>query len=159
MHVRSAGNQQPACDPRKRSITQRDHTREFAMETQSLPLVQQSATGDAGNPVVLLVYLIVIVVGITGLWKTFVKAGKPGWASIIPIYNLVVLVEIAGKPTWWAILLFVPIVNLVVFVLVKMDLAKKFNKGPGFALGLILLPFIFYPILGFGDAQYQQAPS
>jgi len=86
---------------------------------------------------------------------TFTKAGKPGWASIIPIYNAIVLLEIAGKPIWWIVLLFIPLVNFIVIIIVVIDLAKNFGKGTGFGLGLAFLPFIFYPILGFGDAKYR----
>ena len=74
---------------------------------------------------------------------------------LIPIYNLIVLVKIAGKPIWWFILFFIPIANIVVAILVPIALAEKFGKGVGFGIGLILLGFIFYPILAFGDAQYQ----
>ena len=89
------------------------------------------------------------------MWKTFQKAGKPGWASIIPIYNIFVLLEITGLPTWMIILLFVPFVNAGLSVYVTYKLALSFGKGAGFTVGLIFLPFIFFPLLGFGSAQYQ----
>lgn len=101
------------------------------------------------------IYLAVVVVSIAALWKVFTKAGKPGWASIIPIYNMIVLLEITGKPIWWLILYFIPIVNIVITIMVAVELSNKFNKSSGFAVGLILLPFIFYPILGFGSAEYK----
>lgn len=104
-----------------------------------------------------LIEIAIAVVIIAGIWKVFVKAGKPGWAAIIPIYNFIVLLEIAGKPIWWIILMFIPIVNLVIAILVSIEVAKNFGKGPGFGVGLALLGFIFFPILGFGDAQYQVA--
>jgi Family of unknown function (DUF5684) len=107
----------------------------------------------------MLIYLAIIVVIIAGMWKVFVKAGKPGWASIVPIYNIIVLLEIAGKPLWWIILLFIPIVNLVILVLIAIEIAKAFGKGTGFGLGLAFLGFIFYPILGFGDAVYTKPPT
>ncbi len=100
------------------------------------------------------VVLAVSVLSIIGMWKVFEKAGKPGWASIIPIYNVFVMIQIAGRPDWWLILAFIPIVNLVLVVL-PFDIAEKFGKGAGFGLGLLLLPLIFYPMLGFGDARYQ----
>jgi len=102
-----------------------------------------------------LIYLAVIVLIIAGMWKVFVKAGKPGWACIVPIYNIIVLLEIAGRPIWWIILFFIPIVNLVILILIGIDVAKAFGKGTGFGLGLALLGFIFYPILGFSDATYR----
>lgn len=98
--------------------------------------------------------LIVAVIVIAGMWKMFVKAGKPGWAAIIPIYNTIVLLEIVGCPIWWIILLLVPCVNVVISLIVLIDLAKSFGKGTGFDIGLWLLSFIFFPILGFGDARY-----
>lgn len=85
------------------------------------------------------------------------KAGKPGWAAIIPIYNLIVLLEIAGRPLWWIILLIIPFVNFIVLILVNIDIARKFGKGVGFAIGMLILPFIFWPMLGFGDATYNPA--
>jgi len=110
---------------------------------------------SSGSPVVLVIYLVIIVASLAGLWKTFEKAGKPGWAAIIPIYNTIVLLEIAGKPIWWILLLFIPCVNFVVFLLICIDVAKNFGQGAGFGIGLWLLPFIFYPMLGFGSAKYQ----
>ncbi len=94
--------------------------------------------------------LIVLV----ALWRVFTKAGRPGWAALIPIYNVVVLLEIAGRPWWWLVLLFIPIVNLVVSVVYAIDLAKSFGRGVGFGLGLAFLSGIFFPILGFGSARY-----
>jgi hypothetical protein len=73
----------------------------------------------------------------------------------VPIYNLIVLLKIAGRPLWWFLLFLVPIVNLVVAILVSLDVAKKFGQSTGFGIGLALLPFIFYPVLGFGKATYK----
>jgi len=103
---------------------------------------------------IMICYLAVLLLIIIGMWKVFEKAGKPGWAAIIPIYNLVVLLEIVGKPIWWIILMLIPLVNLIVYIIVLIELAKRFGKGIGFALGLLFLPFIFFPVLGFGSAQY-----
>ncbi|HID21105.1 MAG TPA: signal peptidase I [Planctomycetaceae bacterium] len=102
-----------------------------------------------------LIWIAIVVLVIAGLWKTFSKAGRPGWGAIIPIYNVVLLLEIAGRPIWWIILFFVPIVNFIVAIFVAIDVAKNFGKGVGFGLGLAFLGFIFYPILGFGSARYQ----
>ena len=99
-------------------------------------------------------YVAVVVLVIIGLWKMFEKAGQPGWAAIIPFYNLYVLLQIAGRPGWWLILVFIPFVNLVIMLLLSLDIAKSFGKGTGFGIGLFFLVFIFYPILGFGDAKY-----
>jgi len=102
-----------------------------------------------------ILWLAIAVLMIAAMWKIFVKAGKPGWAAIIPIYNLVVLLEIAGKPIWWIVLMLIPIVNLVVFIIVLVSVAKSFGKGAGFGIGMLLLPPVFYPMLAWGDAQYQ----
>ena len=109
----------------------------------------------APSPIALIFACVVLLAVVAGAWKVFVKAGQPGWAVLIPIYNLYVLCKIAGKPGWWVILFFVPIANFVIQILVSIALAEKFGKGTGFGLGLAFLNAIFYPILGFGDAQYQ----
>ena len=88
------------------------------------------------------------------MWKVFVKAGQPGWAAIVPIYNLYVMTQIAGKPGWWLLLFFIPFVNIVIAILLSIAIAQKFGKGAGFGVGMTFLGFIFMPILGFGDAQY-----
>ena len=104
-----------------------------------------------------ILFLAIFIAVIAGFWRVFTKAGKPGWASIIPIYNAIVLLEIAGKPLWWIILFFIPVVNIIMAVIVCLAVAKNFGKSDAFGIGLALLGFIFFPILGFGDAQYQAA--
>lgn len=128
----------------------------------SLPLLGQSDSmpefsGDAAamGIVPMIIGLAVMVFLIAAVWKTFVKAGQPGWASIIPIYNTIVMLQIAGRPIWWIVLMFIPLVNLVIVIIVMIDLAKSFGQGAGFGIGLAFLGFIFFPILGFGSAQYQ----
>jgi len=91
---------------------------------------------------------------IASMWKVYTKAGQPGWAAIIPIYNIIVLLKIVGKPWWWVIGFLIPFVNFILMIVISVLLAKSFGKGIGFAIGLILLGFIFYPILAFGDATY-----
>jgi len=103
----------------------------------------------------ILILAIVIVLIIIPLWKIYIKAGKPGWASIIPVYNIIVYLEIIGKPWWWILLLiFVPVANIIFAILMANEMSKCFGKDAGFTVGLIFLPFIFYPILGYGKAQY-----
>jgi len=87
-------------------------------------------------------------------WIVYQKAGKPGWACIIPIYNFIVLLEIVGKPLWWFLLMLIPVVNIIVAIIVYHNLSLSFGKTAGFTVGLVLLPFIFFPILAFGDAKY-----
>jgi hypothetical protein len=102
----------------------------------------------------LAIWLTVIVLVIAGWWKMFTKAGKPGWDSIIPIYNTIVLIDIAGKPLWWIILCFIPFVTIVILIMVLAGVSRNFGRGVGTTLGLIFLPLIFYPMLGFGSASY-----
>jgi hypothetical protein len=92
---------------------------------------------------------------IAGCWKVFEKAGQPGWASIVPVYNLYILLQICNKPVWWLVLFLIPLVNFIAAILVALALGEKFGKSSGFVAGLIFLPFIFYPLLGFGDDRYQ----
>ncbi|MDB4335011.1 DUF5684 domain-containing protein [bacterium] len=100
------------------------------------------------------IYVAVILLMVIANWKIYTKAGKPGWACIIPVYNLIVLLEIVGKPLWWIILLLIPGVNIVILIIIMNLLSKSFGKGVGFTLGLIFLGIIFIPILGFGSAKY-----
>jgi hypothetical protein len=101
-----------------------------------------------------LFYLVIIVLYIAGMWALFQKAGRPGWAAIVPFYNTWVLMEVAGRPGWWFFLLLIPFVNIVIWIIVCLDVATSFGKGVGFGIGLLLLGFIFYPILGFGGDEY-----
>lgn len=127
--------------------------------SSAMMLAQDDGGGGVGGAIFLIVYFALIFVVIAGIWKTFAKAGKPGWAAIVPIYNIIVLLEIAGRPLWFVVLFFIPFVNVIAAIIVFIDIAKAFGKGAGFGLGLALLGFIFFPILGFGDAKYQGAPS
>ena len=94
---------------------------------------------------------------VAGMWMTFKKAGEPGWAAIIPIYNTYLLVKIGGNAWWWVLLFFVPVINIIAAAKVSIDVAGRFSKGILFGLGLALLPFVCYPILGFDSSQYQGA--
>jgi len=99
--------------------------------------------------------IILGILLIIAQWMVYQKAGKPGWACIIPFYNIIVLLEIVGKPWWWLLLMLIPFVNLVVAVIIALDLAKAFGHGIGMALVLIFLTPIGYLLLGFGGSQYQ----
>ena len=123
----------------------------------SYSLLSQSGGGNAAIPtIVWLLGLLWLVLVVVGFWKVFTKAGQPGWAAIIPIYNWLVSLRIIGRPWWWLLLwLFVPIVAWVVYIIMMLDLAKSFGRGVGFGIGLILFPAIWGLILGFGDSQYR----
>ncbi len=132
--------------------------------------------GDAGGVLGLavfggffmIIWLAVLAVMVVSYWKIFVKAGREGWISIIPFYNTWTLAEIVGKPGWWGLLpllMVIPIINfiawipvMVVFVLIAIELAKVFGKDSVFAILLILLPVVGFPILAFSDAKYK-APA
>lgn len=127
----------------------------------SLPVLAQADSG--GAEILILIFALVfgaigflfILLLIVSMWKVFTKAGQPGWAALVPIYNTVVLVQIAGKELWWVILFFLPMVNLIAAIIVSMALAERFGKGQGFGIGLALLPVVFFPLLAFSDARYQ----
>ena len=106
------------------------------------------------GPILLLAYFAVVVLVFAGMWKAFVKAGQPGWGCLVPIYNVYLILLIAGKPTWWLLLWLIPVVGLVVSIIVMIVVAEQFGKGAGFGVGLALLGMIFWPILGFGKSQY-----
>ncbi len=107
--------------------------------------------------VVLVVALFVAVLEIAALWRMFTKAGRPGWGAIIPIYNLYLFLKLAGRPVWWLLLYLVPGVNVIVHIVVSIGVARSFDKGTMFGIGLWLLPWIGVPILGFGSARYAGA--
>jgi len=120
----------------------------------NIALLAQSDHSQGGGCVAGIIQLAIFAVMIASLWKIFTKAGEPGWAAIVPIYNIIILLKIVGRPWWWFILMLIPLVFIIFAIIVALDLAKAFGKGVGFAVGLILLPIVFYPILAFGDAQY-----
>lgn len=117
-------------------------------------------TNQTGVTALLSTYMILIlviaVIMIVANWKVFTKAGKPGWASIIPLYNMYVMFEIAGMNGWMFLLTFVPIANIIIQIMLYLNLAKKFGKSTGFAIGLILLNPIFLLMLAFGNAEYNK---
>ena len=117
--------------------------------------VNYRTSAERPSPIVLIVELLIAVLVIVATWKVFTKANRHGWAAIIPIYNMYVWCKIVGRPGWWVILMFIPLVNIIVGIIVCIDLAKSFGKGAGFGIGIALLGIIFLPILGFGSAQYQ----
>ena len=112
-----------------------------------------SSQGQTPGPLFWICEIAITVLIVVAMWKIFSKAGQPGWAAIIPIYNLFVWCKIVGRPAWWILLLL--ICFPIFYIILCIDLAKSFGKGIGFALGLIFLSIIFFPILAFGSATYQ----
>jgi len=118
-------------------------------------LAQQFSTEvPTVSPVFMIAWLAFLVLMIAAMWIVFSKAGKPGWYAIIPILNIVAMIDIAGKPWWWIIGFFIPFVNIIVGVLIYHGISTNFGKGALFTLGLLFLTPIFFLILAFGDAEY-----
>jgi len=132
------------------------------LDTTSV-LLQQDGAGAAVAGVfalvMLLISLLIAVATIAGMWKTFAKADNPGWAAIIPIYNVYVMIQIGDNEWWWLLLLLVPIVNIYAQYKIFKGVSEAFGEGLGITLGLFFLPFVFFPILGFGEFEYQGAPA
>ena len=122
-----------------------------AME-RNLSVMQSQGLG-VGLVIYLVFMVAMMVLMIASMWKVYAKAGQPGWAALVPIYNIVVLLQIVRKPMWWIAMFFIPFANFIFLILLYLELAKAFGKSGGFAAGLIFLGFIFFPILGFGSAQ------
>ena len=122
-------------------------------------LLLQDDSGAVGGLLaggfMMIVMLAIAVVFIAGLWKVFTKAGQPGWAALVPIYNFYVLTQIAGRPAWWIVLMLIPLVSIVVMALLAIDIAKAFGQSAVFGIVMLflLLP-IGYLVLGFGNYQY-----
>ena len=113
---------------------------------------------DAGTMLFIILAIALAVFYLIAWWKLFAKAGQPGWACIIPIYNTYILLKMAGKPGWWLLLFLIPLVNFILAFIVWIEIAKAFGQGTGFGVGLVLLGFIFLPILAFGDYKYSGPP-
>ena len=107
------------------------------------------------SPVVLIIYLAIAVFEIIAMWKLYTKAGKPGWASIIPIYNIIVLLDIV-KMDWWHVLimLFIPFAAVVYGIIINYKTAIVFGKSSGFGVLSVFFSAITIPILAFGSAEY-----
>lgn len=117
-------------------------------------LAQSDAGGGIGALFGLMCFVGLIAIAIIPTWVVFTKAGQPGWAAIIPIYNTIVLLEIVGRPLWFIVLFFIPFLNFVAAVLLAFDLAKSFGKDEVYGCGILLLPWVFLFLLAFGDARY-----
>lgn len=101
--------------------------------------------------------LIIFILTVVGMWKVFEKAGIDGWKALIPVYNIYLIVtEICGKPWWYLLLFFIPIVNIFVWVIICVGVANSFGRPLIFGLALAIFPMIVYLILGFNDDKYIQ---
>jgi uncharacterized membrane protein YhaH (DUF805 family) len=116
---------------------------------------QMDSSGNMGTAWGLIT-IAAVLLSIVAFWRVFEKAGRPGWASIIPLYNIYILLKVAKRPGWWVILYFIPVVNLITSIVVAIDCAKAFGKSKAFGFfGLWLFSIIGFMILGFGDAKYK----
>lgn len=109
--------------------------------------------GIFGGGFLLSIFAVMVIV-IIGYWKVFEKANKPGWAAIVPFYNWFVLSEIAGLSPLWFIMLFIPIANIIALFRINIGVAENFGKSAGYGVGMVFIPYILYPKLGFGDEVY-----
>lgn len=100
------------------------------------------------------VFALLDIVMIVSVWRIFHKAGEKGWKAIIPVYNILVLLKITGKKSWWIFLFLIQVVNIVALLIITSDLARSFGKKPVFAAGLFIFPFLFFPLLAFGKSRY-----
>jgi len=106
----------------------------------------------------LLVWAAITVPGaLLGWWGVFRKAGRPGWTAVVPIYNVYVLViHVAQLSLLWFLLCLVPLVQIIAVILVNIEVAKRFGRSEAYGLGLTVIGFVFYPILGLGPARYRK---
>lgn len=126
----------------------------------TIPVFAQLAADDAARQLtgamsstMMLVIFAVTILMIAAMWRVFERAGEPGWAALVPIFNLYVMFKVGRMSPWWMLALIIPIVNIVVSFALSFGIAKRFGKGAGYGIGLTLLPFIFWPLLAWGDAQ------
>lgn len=118
-----------------------------------MSIAMQCGSGAYGSFAFLIALLICIFM-IAAMWRVFTKAGQPGWGCLIPFYNVCLMLNIAGKPGWWLVFFFIPVISIVVQIVMLIDIAGNFGRGGWFAAGLIFLPMIFFPILAFGESVY-----
>lgn len=107
----------------------------------------------AGAGLVLALMILPLVI----MWRFFEKTNRPGWVSLVPIYNMYTMLKVAGRPGWWLLLFFIPVVNIATLIIVSMDIAAAFKRSASFGIfGLVLFSIIGYAILAFGDETYTQ---
>lgn len=112
-----------------------------------------------GIILMIVLWLSIIAFAIVSQWKVFEKAGQPGWACIIPFYNIITLLKIANKPWWWIFMFFIPIANIVFMIMMLHRISLSFGKGAGFTVGLLFLSIIFWGILAFDKSEYKMIPN
>jgi hypothetical protein len=147
--VRSGGIEQPDRSPIELEL---DHVAGVSSRLKFPPSIER-------RPVMLdSTGIFLIAVALAGAWNVFAKAGRPGWEAIVPLYNVYVLTVITAQPWWVFVLCLIPFVNLLAMGFLYLKLAERFGQTWPYAVGLLFLPFVFFPLLGFGQARYS-APS
>ncbi|MFN8416939.1 MAG: DUF5684 domain-containing protein [Cytophagaceae bacterium] len=137
------------------SMSYSNDSLQAALNAFNDPQMQESLGLLANIGMGLIVFVVALMVFMyICYWKIFVKAGHPGWASLVPLYNIYIYFKIINKPLWWIILLIIPFVNIFFIIKMTHALSKSFGKDVGFTIGLIFLPYVFIAILAFGDAKY-----
>lgn len=129
-----------------------------AIEMQQSALSQQGAAAPADRGIPLSIPLMILVsclLIVAAQWILFTRAGVAGWKSLVPFYNIYLLMAISGRPGWWFFLLFVPLVGVAIYLMAMLSLAKKFGRSELFGVGIFLLPMFFLPVLAFGGSEYQ----
>ena len=116
--------------------------------------VTYTTTTNVNGGLIFLYALVFYILYVIPQWVVFTKAGQPGWAALIPIYNLYIILKIVGRPWWWLLLFLIPVVGIIIGIIVLYDLSKSFGHGVGFMLGLLFLSIIFWYILAFGSSRY-----
>lgn len=116
-------------------------------------------TGLMSLAVIWVIALLLMALMIVVMWILFKKAGKPGWAAVVPFYDQYTLYEITWGNGWRFLMLLIPIYNIILMILTYIRLAKAFGKDEGYAVGLIFLPHVFVPMLAFGSAAYHGVPG
>ena len=123
-----------------------------------------TGSGGGGFVVLLILALVFYVLVSLGLYGTFIKAGQPGWAGFVPLYNFIVLLRVAGRPKswgWFLLLILIPYIGslalFIVYIFVANDVSKSFGHGTAFTVGLVIpyVSAVFYYILWLGPSQYR----
>lgn len=120
----------------------------FAQSASDYVTRQAATTVSTTTSLLILAFVLLVIISI---WRVYERAGEPGWAVLIPIYNMYVLTKVARVSGWWVVAMFIPLVNIIALLVVSIGVASRFDRGAGFGIGLAFLPMIFYPILAWGD--------
>ena len=143
-----------------------DYNTNYDIDFTPLQMTDQSATDAAATAmagglfmIIMLFTIAVTVISVVSMWRLFVKAGKPGWAALVPVYNIIVMLEIAGKPLWWVAMFFLPVANVVFSILAYIDFAKAYGKDTAWGVLLAFFTPIVAPIMAFSKSTQYVGPQ